>query len=55
MYWKDLPKKDKKHLRRNGITTKREFLVTRRRQRAQNKDREVCHQCSMIAWKLGVE
>ena len=56
--WSKLPKKDKKHLRENGIYTKHQFekQVEFMKQIAKKEGtiRSTCDECRHIAHKLGM-
>lgn len=59
MYWKDLSKKEKKHLRDFDITTLRDFKEmainqAKDRERAKPALMEPCWDCRAIAKKLGL-
>jgi hypothetical protein len=57
MYWKDLTKKEKKHLKEQEIATLRDFKSLAEKQkdmRLRNSDIEPCWDCKSIARKLGL-
>ncbi len=58
-YFKDLTRKERKHLREQGITTLKEFKVCAAGQAKQRRVQppewsEPCWDCRMIAKKLGL-
>ena len=55
MFFKDLSKKEKKHLREQGVRTLAEFKETAEKQRVLRKHGgEPCFECKNIARKLGL-
>jgi hypothetical protein len=57
-YWKDLSKKERKHLRDFGVYTLGQFKEMAENQRINReayKDYEPCWTCKRIAEKLGLE
>jgi hypothetical protein len=57
MYFKDLSKKEKKHLRETGVRTLRQFkavAVEQAKWRKENPLIEPCWECKRIAQKLGL-
>lgn len=56
MHFKDLPKKDKRHLREMGVTTLRDMKRTAETQKQYREATgcEPCWSCRSIALKLGL-